>query len=234
MAPKGQKKKAAATESQSLSSVAFTEEEIKEAKETLKQMNPKETTSRMASMVYFMKQVSDETGQASRGDLRQEYLVKFVAHQMKTKKKTGTQENSSTVENLKQKGKKWFRWSKEKMQKELGPKKCEAWIDCNLLPTRACPLTKATSEFLIEYAVPFEWESIQMSDLEKWKITVETTADEKDKELMDIFRSETGVDQVSLSSAPVFASPYPGWDLASDGKACPAAIVPVKRNLFLL
>ena len=118
MAPKGKAK--GKKEEVSLTVVEFTEEELSDAKVALKSMSGSQQTSKMASMVYFLKTNPHAAAAESRGTVRQDYLLKFMAHQMKAKKATKTQDVIMGVESRKGKGKVWNWWSLEKMEKELG------------------------------------------------------------------------------------------------------------------
>ena len=94
-------------------------EELKEAKKLLSD-DSKKARSKMACMVSWLKNNPDKDVLESRGEKRQEYLMAFLVHQMRSKSSDKVVENSRVITTHEDKRADLYWWSQEKMDAEIG------------------------------------------------------------------------------------------------------------------
>jgi hypothetical protein len=154
-------------------------EEMAGALAILAKAKPQETRSKMASMVQWLKAQPDKDVMESRGEVRQEYLAKFMVHQMRSKggaKKVVTTHN---VEIKDKSGTKWVWMSRETMDVKLGAKKGQHWRESGQLKVRDDLMTGSKDPDLIEYRVPKNFQEITDEDLKALCVAGEQEATEE-------------------------------------------------------
>ena len=110
----------------------------------------KEQKSKMASMVAFCKKGADIPGNASalqsRGQERNDYLVKYIVHSMRKHKVTSTtsykhtQDDSQVVDH--------HQWSQFELERKVGKAKSDLWIKSGKLSWVPDRVTGAEAEDL--------------------------------------------------------------------------------------
>ena len=94
-------------------------------------------------------------------------------------------DNTATTEKKKMKDIMW--WSKEKMDRELGGHKAEAWR--KVLKWRPDQLTQSEDELLREYPIPVDWERATEGDLQRMTIHTENATDQDDLAVLQSMRT---------------------------------------------
>ena len=114
----------------------------------------------MASMVSFVKnqkiQNPDEV-LSSRGQERQEYMIKYVAYMAKKKCNTQTLSTSSSHDMKTGAFVEYHRWSKHQMEQAVGTEKARGWIASGRLSAKPDRITGSTDPECLEYLVPIAW-----------------------------------------------------------------------------
>ena len=124
----------------SLDLVVPTKAELDAAKKLLLASNDKQKKSKMQSMVHYLKANPDDAAAISRGDARQQYLVKFLVHQMRTKGTTKTASNERVLSSSDSSMSDLHWLAAEKMDDAVGKKKGEAWRKSGKLRSRPDPV----------------------------------------------------------------------------------------------
>jgi hypothetical protein len=190
--------------------VAPTPEELDAARAILRGATPADKKSRMACMSHFIKGHNDSRAMSSRGSERQTYLEAFTVHQMRQKnaqKKMQTSEAKTTDKGF---FTDVFWWSEEKIIKEMGEHKGNAWINFQSPPlkTRKCSITGSESEKLKEYRIPRDWERMSLHDTQSLNITAISDAGEADLKLLrEMSSSSDGTAPTDSGATPIKQEP---------------------------
>ena len=116
-----------------LTSLKPTDQEIADAKAILDKASEKDRKSRMSSMVSFLKANPDPQATSSRGEVRQEFLMKFMVHQLRSKDAAKRITTGHTVSRTEAAGCLFTWMSKETMDKKPGEFKAKHWRESGKL-----------------------------------------------------------------------------------------------------
>jgi hypothetical protein len=170
-----------------LGSVEPTDEELKAARQVLRDASAGDRRSKNASLIHFLKTnpgSGNDAVKEAKGLERDKYLEKFLVLQMRYAKSvrsvTATREISSS--HRKMKDLHWWSW--ESMDLNMGPLKGKHWRDSGKLPTRADMLTNSWEPDFKEYGVPHDWQQLSLDDFSK--LTFESTSSGHTAEEMDV------------------------------------------------
>ena len=142
-----------------------TAEELQSARDILAAADAKQKKSKMAAMVAFAKANTaapdgNDSVLASRGEDRQDYLLKYVAYMGRKKGTISKVITANSHENARSSVTQFHRWSRHEMEREVGMKKASLWIESGKLgdpiPDR---ITGSTDPDVVEYRVPVSWTS---------------------------------------------------------------------------
>ena len=144
-----------------------------EARSLVGALSAKELDARKGSMRAFLAKNPDLEAKNSKGEAKQEILIKFQVWLMrakKTEKKAITSHSQSTSNKLIN-TLNW--WAEEQMDKMIGPILGAAYRESDSLPTRANKVTKKKDRYHLQYGVPTDIEEYTEEDLKKMKAQAE-------------------------------------------------------------
>ena len=215
-----------------LSALMPTDDELKKARDTLKALDKASLRSRMASMVHFVKQNSDDEILTSRGDKRKGFLELFLVHQLRDKQAKSLKVSSHELTNLDTVGVDHQWWSKYKMDMEMGPVKAAAWRESKVLVERPDPVTGLSGEDHVEYKVSMDWEKKTASDLHSAKFESSCNGDEQDmatlQESGSIFLHPDAASSSTTTPSPIKVEPKDAEEIAQQAEA--ARLADIKAN----
>ena len=97
--------------------------------------------------------------------MRKQYLEAFIVHQMRSNNAKKTTVTSDKLENKQQDIKQFHMWSKETMDKELGPIK-GAWLRASKkIKWYPCSITESEDEDHIEWKVPIVYSKVVAGEI---------------------------------------------------------------------
>ena len=160
-----------------IGSVEPTDEELKAARQVLRDASAGDRRSKNASLIHFLKTnpgSGNDAVKEAKGLERDKYLEKFLVLQMRYAKSvrsvTATRELSSNHRTLKDMH--WWSW--EAMDLNMGQLKGKHWRESGKLPKRADMLTNSWEPDYVEYGVPHDWQQLSLEDFSK--LTFESTS----------------------------------------------------------
>ena len=168
--------------SQGLGVLVPTKEELDAARTILESAGPKGKRSKMAAMSGWLVKHPEGEGhsdaQASRGESREQYLLRYMIWmQRRGASKICSTESS---ENIVAKTARYYWWTEWKARKELGDTKVDLWLGSGKLGQRPDPLTGSDKPEHKEYAIPVEWVDGTERTAEGTALTVEDKAQTQD------------------------------------------------------
>ena len=186
-----------------LKQMAANPEELAAAKLAIEKASPAEKRSKMGSMVSWLKANPQPEVSASRGADREKWLMKFMVHQSRCRLAKKEITSSREIGRASQKFHDVHKWAWEEMDLNMGAAKGNAWRQCGLLPTEACPLTKSTCEDLKVYVVPVAWQRMTDTDLKNFVFSCRSDASEKEFEQL---QADADDDQPLVKKEPMTAA----------------------------
>ena len=103
-----------------ISQLRPTETEMIAAKAEFEKMSGKQRKAKFQSMMNFEKLYPDDDVRKSRGQVRSDYLLNFLVHQIRDKAARNTISTTVSVEHTKSKNSTNYEWSSEQMDLKLG------------------------------------------------------------------------------------------------------------------
>ena len=192
--------------SKALKFVKPTAEEMAAARAILSSADPKQKRSIQNSMAAFLKSNiavdGNQVALDSRGDVRCEYIEKYLVYQHR--KKASVAKTTSESSNVRQTHSDYVHWSFEQMEKEIGAKKAKHWVESNLLKWRPDRVTGNTEIEFREYMIPIDWTRNTDEDAEKLSIQGEAQASDADFENLKSMRAaaSAGTPAAAVAGAP--------------------------------
>jgi hypothetical protein len=184
-----------------LNNLMPTADELKESRMQLQQMNEKQRSSKEAGLRAYMKLNPDGESDKSRGQCREEVLLKFMVVQQRTKDATSKNLNEKTISKSLEKIHDMEWMSKEQGQGKYGTQKFQHWLDSTLLPERGDRLTGCKDEWVIEYACPNEIQRFTESDIKAFKQRVEADMAKDDATAMDELMNKSTAEEMAAPTA---------------------------------
>ena len=140
--------------------------EVERAREILAACDNKQHRAKNASFTHWLKKNPQEGLNIGtmRGDARKALLEKFLIHSMReedAKLKTTTNNTSSTTGHSVDRH---HEWSKETLDKDMGPAKAKSWRDSGNIKHAPCPVTGEGSGLLRIWYVPVAWKDLNTTD----------------------------------------------------------------------
>ena len=162
-----------------------TSAELAVARAILGSSDDRRKKSAMAAMTAFVKR-NDTANNAdiakSRGQERQDYLLRYMALQQRKAKGITTNEQVSTheeTENLD-----YVFWCKFEMTKNVGEAKAEAWIQSGKLTWHPDRVTGSEDPEVREYEVPVKW--LRTAHGAKSSMGVKTEAETSEQDMINL------------------------------------------------
>jgi hypothetical protein len=183
----------------------ITDDERKTIRELMGEPNSKDYKSKMACFAHYCKLYPDKEVQDSRGQIRLNYCMIWMTHNMRRKNATKSLNTERAVEIKQKKGLKLNWMSEEVMNREIGTDKAIMWREKKLVPSRGDRFTGSMDKKYIEYGVPFEWQEMTEEDLKRIVLITEAEGGEEDMALLNnlsAFGPQAGSGSAS-SSNPV-------------------------------
>ena len=203
LAARAKAKDQAKAEPIKLSKMQASQEEEDKARKEVEGMDSKELRSKMASMVYFLNQHRDKVVQKSRGDVRKEYLIQFVAYKTKikdAKKKTiNNRKTKHWDKTTKNKG--W--WSVKQMNDHFGVEKAEAIRASGKLRSKSCSYTGRSEAPFMEYYVKTIIEQEGDIDETGYGVEVEDEAEARDLDVLRDCEHHDSENEQKLSTTDI-------------------------------
>ena len=158
-----------------------TDAEVERAKQVIQAANPKESKSKMAAMVQYVKnsgapEEAKDKILNSRGDERQAYLRKYVAYTVAK----GSGRLTSTASHSTEKADRVsvFYWNFFQMKKKVGEPTAAAWS--KTLDWQKDPITNLDGEDHRQYIVPVKWFESATRDSERLDLGGERKSEKED------------------------------------------------------
>ena len=157
----------------------------------------------MASMVHWLKDNPDEAIKTSRGEQRNNYLIAFLVHQLRSKGGTKMSSNERVISNSSSSRDELHWWSQEKMDVEVGTMKGTTWRASGKLASRPDSITGSTEPHMMEWGVPVLWTQKSNDDGNTFKLKFEGEATDGCVELMGVASaSGDGVEEIAVKKEP--------------------------------
>ena len=193
-----------------LSAVQPTPEELAKARQVLQNADKQAILSKKQSLNHFLT-LNPDAAANHKGPESQKWLETFVVHSFRCKDAAKTVQSSKTVASTKKEINQNFWWAAEEMDLNLGAVKGKALRDAKVLPTQPCPVVslvdkvKASSEFLLQYCVPKNFNELSVDDIRKLMYTAQSETDADDLDAF-IDKSAGSSTDVTVKKEPASAS----------------------------
>ena len=112
----------------------------------------------------------------SRGQAREDFLVKFFVHQARAKNAQKETRHNKTWSTNSEKFVETHEWGSEKMDSEMGAMRAATLRKSGKIPSKPCPFTGSTEEHMKVWTIPMKWDRFTEADWTSFTASVQADA----------------------------------------------------------